>query len=42
MGDVKVVKAGKNAKVSYTNAKGKAKTVKIADCYPGLFEYIKK
>lgn len=42
MGNVKVVKEGKNAKVSYTNAKNKTKTTKIADCYPGLFEYINK
>lgn len=40
MKNAKLTKAGKNAKVSYADKKGKAKGVKIADCYPGLFEYI--
>ncbi len=40
MNNPKMVKSGKNAKVSYTDKKGRTKNTKIADCYPGLFEYI--
>ncbi len=42
MGNVKIMKAGRIAKIAYVTPKNKVKNVKIADCYPGLFEYINK
>ncbi len=40
MEDVKIIKPGKKTRVSYTDDKGKARKMMIADCYPGLFEAI--
>lgn len=42
MKDVKIVKSGKIMKCTYRTLKGNKKSIKIADAYPGLVDFINK